>query len=172
MLHSIGDWERISDYARDLTKSALEIKEKKLEISEQAKAELKTLSKAVTEIVSLTTDAFVHSGAGLATKVEPLEQVIDLLVAKCRENHIRRLQDGVCTLERGFVLADTLNSYERISAHCSNIAIAVLEEGKEEFSPHEYMQQVKSGDDPIFQKLFQEYQTCYLSEFPQELMEE
>lgn len=102
MLHSIGDWERISDYARDLTKSALEIKEKKLEISEQAKTELKTLSKAVAEIVSLTTDAFVHSNAELATKVEPLEQVIDLLVAKCRENHIRRLQDGVCTLERGF----------------------------------------------------------------------
>lgn len=172
MLHSIGDWERISDYARDLTKSAMEIKEKKLEISEQAKAELNMLSKAVAEIVSITTDAFVHSDAELAARVEPLEQVIDLLVAKCRENHISRLQDGVCTLERGFVLADTLNSYERISDHCSNIAIAILEEGKEKFSPHEYMQQVKSGDDPVFQKLFRDYQTCYLSEFPQGMMEE
>ncbi|HAJ74001.1 MAG TPA: Na/Pi cotransporter [Lachnospiraceae bacterium] len=163
MLHSIGDWERISDYARDLTKSSMEIKEKKLEISEQAKEELKTLSKAVEEIVSITTDAFAHSDVELATRVEPLEQVIDLLVGKCRENHIHRLQDGECTLQRGFVLADTLNSYERISDHCSNIAIAILEEGKEKFSPHEYMQQVKSGDDPGFQKLFQEYQACYLS---------
>ena len=168
MLHSIGDWERISDYAQDLTKSAMEIKEKKLEISEQAKDELNTLSKAVAEIVSLTTGAFVHSDAELAARVEPLEQVIDLLVAKCRENHIRRLQDGVCTLERGFVLADTLNSYERISDHCSNIAIAILEEGKEEFSPHGYMQQVKSGNDPVFQKLFQEYQACYLPDFHEE----
>ena len=164
MLHSIGDWERISDYARDLTNSSMEISEKKLEISEQAKAELKTLSKAVKEIVDLTADAFVRSDAELAARVEPLEQVIDLLVAKCRENHIRRLQEGVCTLERGFVLADTLNSYGRISDHCSNIAIAILEEGRDEFSPHGYMQQVKSGDDPVFQKLFREYQSRYLTE--------
>ncbi|HBB60958.1 MAG TPA: Na/Pi cotransporter [Lachnospiraceae bacterium] len=165
MLHSIGDWERISDYARDLTKSAMEIKEKNLEISEQAKEELNTLSRAVAEIVSVTTDAFVHSDAELAARVEPLEQVIDLLVAKCRGNHINRLQEGVCTLERGFVLADTLNSYERISDHCSNIAIAVLEESGEEFSPHQYMQQVKSGDNALFQKRFLEYQTQYLADF-------
>lgn len=74
------------------------------------------------------------------------------------------VQDGVCTLGRGFVLADTLNSYERISEHCSNIAIAILEEGEEEFNPHGYMQHVKSGVDPVFQKLFREYQTYYLSE--------
>ena len=164
MLHSIGDWERISDYAQDLSNSAKEIRDKKLEISGQAQTELKTLSKAVEEIVSLTTQAFVASDGKLATKIEPLEQVIDLLVARCRESHITRLQDGECTLERGFVLADTLNSYERISDHCSNIAISVLEEGEEKFSPHEYMKQVKSGDDPVFQGLFHEYQTLYLSE--------
>ena len=167
MLHSIGDWERISDYARDLTKSARENKEKNLEISERAKDELNALTQAVTEIVSLTTDAFVRSDTELATRVEPLVQVIELLAGSCRENHIHRLQDGECTLERGFVLADTLNSYERISDHCSNIAIAVLEEGKDEFNPHGYMRQVKSGDDPVFQKLFREYQARYLSD-PQE----
>ena len=171
MLHSIGDWERISDYARDLTNSAMEIREKKLAISDQARADLQTLSSAVAEIVSITTGAFIASDAELATRVEPLEQVIDLLVAKCRENHIHRLQVGVCTLERGFVLADTLNSYERISDHCSNIAIAVLEEGKEEFSPHGYMQRVKSGDDPVFQKLFGEYQTRYVSAYSPETAE-
>lgn len=166
MLHSIGDWERISDYAQALSKSAKEIRDKRMEISEQARAELHALSKAVAEVVSLTAQSFAAADADLAARVEPLEQVIDLLAGKCRENHIGRLQGGVCTLERGFVLADTLNSYERISDHCSNIAIAVLEYEEESFSPHEYMRQVKSGDDPVFQKLFHEYRELYLSEFP------
>lgn len=167
LLHSIGDWERISDYARDLSKSAREIRDKKLEISAQAKEELGVLSKAVAEIVVMTERAFVTTDAALAQKIEPLEQVIDLLVGKCRESHINRLQEGECTLERGFVLADTLNSYERISDHCSNIAIAVLEAGGETFSPHEYMRQVKSGNDPVFQRLFHEYQERYISIFPE-----
>ena len=163
MLHSIGDWERISDYARDLNKSALEIRDKKLVISADAQEELGALSKAVGDIVALTTQVFSKADAELAVKVEPLEQVIDLLVENCRESHISRLQDGECTLERGFVFADTLNSYERISDHCSNIAIAVLEEGDRQFTPHEYMEHVKSGNDPVFQELFSEYQAQYLS---------
>ncbi|MBQ7174769.1 MAG: Na/Pi cotransporter family protein [Lachnospiraceae bacterium] len=163
MLHSIGDWERISDYARDLNKSALEIRDKKLVISADAQEELGALSKAVGDIVALTTQVFSKADAELAVKVEPLEQVIDLLVENCRESHISRLQDGECTLERGFVFADTLNSYERISDHCSNIAIAVLEEGDRQFTPHEYMEHVKSGNDPVFQTLFSEYQAQYLS---------
>ena len=163
MLHSIGDWERISDYARDLNKSALEIRDKKLVISADAQEELGALSKAVGDIVALTTQVFSKADAELAVKVEPLEQVIDLLVENCSESHISRLQDGECTLERGFVFADTLNSYERISDHCSNIAIAVLEEGDRQFTPHEYMEHVKSGNDPVFQALFSEYQAQYLS---------
>lgn len=166
MLYSIGDWERISDHARDLSHSAREIKEKRLEITRQGKAELLALSKAVEDIVSITKQAYINTDIKLAKKVEPLEQVIDLLVGKCRESHIKRLQGGECTLERGFVLADSLNSYERISDHCSNIAIAVLESGDEPFNPHEYMRYVKSGKDPGFQELFQEYQSQYLSAFP------
>ncbi|MBQ7146170.1 MAG: Na/Pi cotransporter family protein [Lachnospiraceae bacterium] len=168
MLYSIGDWERISDHARDLSHSAREIKEKRLEITRQGKAELLALSKAVEDIVSITKQAYINTDIKLAKKVEPLEQVIDLLVGKCRESHIKRLQGGECTLERGFVLADSLNSYERISDHCSNIAIAVLESGDEPFNPHEYMRYVKSGKDPAFQELFQEYQSQYLSAFPSE----
>lgn len=168
MLYSIGDWERISDHARDLSHSAREIKEKRLEITRQGKAELRALSKAVEDIVSITKQAYINTDIKLAKKVEPLEQVIDLLVGKCRESHIKRLQGGECTLERGFVLADSLNSYERISDHCSNIAIAVLESGDEPFNPHEYMRYVKSGKDPAFQELFQEYQSQYLSAFPSE----
>ena len=163
MLHSIGDWERISDYARDLNQSAREIRDKKLVISAEAQNELGVLSRAIGEIVTMTTQVFGNTDAALAARVEPLEQVIDLLVENCRENHIGRLQEGECTLERGFVFADTLNSYERISDHCSNIAIAVLEEGDRLFTPHEYMEHVKSGNDPVFQQLFGEYQAKYLA---------
>ncbi|MBQ1422804.1 MAG: Na/Pi cotransporter family protein [Lachnospiraceae bacterium] len=163
MLHSIGDWERISDYARDLNQSAREIRDKKLVISADAQNELGVLSGAIGEIVTMTTQVFGNTDAALAARVEPLEQVIDLLVENCRENHIGRLQEGECTLERGFVFADTLNSYERISDHCSNIAIAVLEEGDRLFTPHEYMEHVKSGNDPVFQQLFGEYQAKYLA---------
>ncbi len=163
MLHSIGDWERISDYARDLNQSAKEIRDKKLVISAEAQNELSVLSRAIGEIVTMTTQVFGNTDAALAARVEPLEQVIDLLVENCRENHIGRLQEGECTLERGFVFADTLNSYERISDHCSNIAIAVLEEGDRLFTPHEYMEHVKSGNDPVFQQLFGEYQAKYLA---------
>ena len=163
MLHSIGDWERISDYARDLNQSAREIRDKKLVISAEAQNELGVLSRAIGEIVTMTTQVFGNTDAALVARVEPLEQVIDLLVENCRENHIGRLQEGECTLERGFVFADTLNSYERISDHCSNIAIAVLEEGDRLFTPHEYMEHVKSGNDPVFQQLFGEYQAKYLA---------
>lgn len=163
MLHSIGNFERISDYTLDLLKSSKEIQTKNLEVSEQARNELDVLSKAISEIVSITTEAFIKSDSDLAKKVEPLEQVIDLLVSTCRDNHINRLQEGLCTRERGFILADTLNSYERISDHCSNIAISVLEATEETFSPHDYMRQVKSGDDIYFQEMFNEYQSFYLT---------
>ena len=162
MLHSIGELERISDRAVELVQSAETIKSKDLQVSEQARTELTALARAVADIVALTAQVYANSDANLAKRVEPLEQVIDLLVGKSRENHIVRLQTGVCTLERGFVLADTLTSYERISDHCSNIAVAVLEAEEETFSPHEYLRQVKSGDNPEFQKLFKEYQAIYL----------
>lgn len=164
MLHSIGNLERISDHALDLVKSAEEIDEKKLQVSEQAEAELRTLSAAVTEIIDLTLRAYKNTDAALARRIEPLEQVIDLLVGKCKESHIARLQTGLCTLERGFVLSDTLTSYERISDHCSNIAVAVLESGENAFHPHDYLRQVKSGNNREFTRLFQDYQKKYIPE--------
>ena len=161
MLHSIGNLERISDYALTLVKSAEEIRDKNLQVSEQAKAELEALSNAVKEIITLTANAYKTTDTELAKKVEPLEQVIDLLVEKCRDSHIARLQTGICTLERGFVLADTLNCYERISDHCSNIAVAVLAAGNDTFRPHDYLRQVKSGNNPDFQKMYHSYQLLY-----------
>ena len=162
MLHTIGNFERISDHALNLTESSKEISEKKIQMSEQALSEIKRLGDAVLEIVDITTKAYIDSDTALAEKVEPLEQVIDLLEKNIRSHHVDRLQSGDCTIERGFVLADILNNYERISDHCSNIAVAVLEADNDVFDPHEYTRNVRSEDNENFKKMFAEYKEKYL----------
>ena len=165
MLHVIGNFERISDHALNLTKSAKELDEKKLEMSEQAMSELKALANAIDEIINLSITAYNNMDISSAGKVEPLEQVIDLITETIRTNHIERLQSGECTIERGFVLADILNNYERISDHCSNIAVAVLEADTDMYDPHEYLRKVKSMDNPDFKKRFEAYKDKYFSLF-------
>lgn len=162
ILHTIGNFERISDHTRNLAESAKELSEKKLTLSDSAADELESLQKAVLEIIDLTIDAYEKTDISLAEKVEPLEQVIDLLVETIRLKHTSRLQSGECTIERGFVLADILNNYERISDHCSNIAIAVIEAGTDALDPHEYIRQLKATDNPRFQSLFAGYKEKYL----------
>ena len=163
ILHTIGNFERISDHARNLAESSRETAEKQLTLSESAKAELQTLQNAVLEIVKLTTDAYETMDTALAERVEPLEQVIDLLVETIRLHHTDRLQSGECTIEKGFVLADILNNYERISDHCSNIAVAVLESSSDAYDPHEYLRQIKTMDNPRFKSLFTGYKEKYLA---------
>lgn len=164
MLHTIGNFERISDHALNLTESSKEILDKKIQMSEQALTEIKKLGDAVLEIVDITTKAYINSDTALAERVEPLEQIIDLLAKNIRAHHVDRLQSGDCTIERGFVLADILNNYERISDHCSNIAVAVLEADNDVFDPHEYTRNVRSDDNENFRKMFAEYKDKYLSE--------
>ena len=161
ILHSIGNFERISDHALNLVSSAQEMLEKKIVMSDDAVAELKNLGNAVKEIIALSTDAYASMDTSLAQKVEPLEQVIDLLTQDVRLHHVDRLQSGDCTIENGFVLADILNNYERISDHCSNIAVAVLEADLDLFDPHEYLRSVKSMENPAFKTLFTQYQEKY-----------
>ena len=161
ILHSIGNFERISDHALNLVSSAQEMLEKKIVMSDGAVAELKNLGDAVKEIIALSTDAYASMDTSLAQKVEPLEQVIDLLTQDVRLHHVDRLQSGDCTIENGFVLADILNNYERISDHCSNIAVAVLEADLDLFDPHEYLRSVKSMENPAFKTLFTQYQEKY-----------
>ena len=161
MLHSIGNFERISDHALNLVESATELNDKKLEMSEHAIEELKVLEQAVTEITGMAINAYVSADAPLAEKVEPLEQVIDMLTESIRMKHIDRLQSGDCTIERGFVLADILNNCERISDHCSNIAIAVIEADSDVYDPHEYLRQIKTMNDPGFRKMFDFYKEKY-----------
>ena len=162
ILHSIGNFERMSDHARNLAESAREIADKDIVMSDDAKDELETLQRAVLEITRLAAAAYGSMDISLAEKVEPLEQVIDLLIETIRLRHTGRLQSGECTIERGFILADILNNYERISDHCSNIAVAVLEADADIYDPHEYLRQVKTMDNPKFKSLFSGYKEKYL----------
>jgi len=153
MLHVIGDFERLGDHALNLSKAAIEISEKKMSFTPDATAELKNVSRALDEIMENTFNAYLNDDPVLAGEVEPLEQVVDHLVAKIRKGHISRLQQGQCTIEAGFVLNDILTNYERISDHCSNIAVAIIETKLSAFDTHKYLNDLKYGDEAFKQKL-------------------
>ena len=160
MLHTIGDFERLGDHALNLKKVAQEIHEKKIHFSEKAQKEIATLIEAITEIVVMTTKVYEKNDLALASRVEPLEQVIDNLTAEIKSHHINRLQSGDCTIEMGFVLSDLLTNCERISDHCSNIAVAVIEAQNDTFDPHNYLNKIKYGNED-FKEIFEEYNGKY-----------
>ena len=146
LLKAIGDFERISDHSVNILESAEEIKSKGIEFTTQSKAELDTLCGAVTEIVERATEAFITNNFELACSVEPLEQVIDELKRKLRENHITRLKDGSHTIEVGFVWSDLLTNLERVSDHCSNIAMCVIDEHHHNMNAHEEVRKIRRGN--------------------------
>lgn len=160
LLFVIGDFERISDYAVSILSSAEEIKNKDMKFSEKAQTELRTTVEALSEIVQLTLEAFVNNDVSLAKKVEPLEQVIDGLVAQLRANHIRRLKDGECSIEAGFVWADLAQSIKRVSDHCSNIAGCVIEMSHESMDIHSYLNRIKENS-PEFRNLMEDFSKKY-----------
>ncbi|MGN0557262.1 MAG: Na/Pi cotransporter family protein [Acutalibacteraceae bacterium] len=161
LLHAIGDFERLGDHALNLVCAAEEIRSKSIVFSESAKIELHTLSAAVCEITERTIDAFVSESRDGARRVEPLEQVIDGLIASIKLRHIGRLKQGGCSIEVGFVLSDLLTNFERISDHCSNIAVAVIEIGRNEFDTHRYLSHVKAGGSEQFDRDFAEFESKY-----------
>ncbi len=139
LLHCIGDFERISDHAVNIAEAARELYDKKLKFSKKAAEELAVYTEAVYEVMDLSFAAFASGQRSLAQRVEPLEQVIDYLNEEIKSRHIKRLRKGKCTIELGFTLSDITTSYERISDHCSNIAVAMLQIGEDVFDTHEYM---------------------------------
>ncbi len=160
MLHAIGDFERLGDHAVNLNKVAKELSEKGIIFSEDARRELRLLVKAIDEILTLTADAYKSNNAETAFRVEPLEQVIDHLIASIKSNQITRLQHGDCTIEMGFVLSDMLMNFERISDHCSNVAVAIIETEHHSFDTHKYLNGVKYGDqrfDEAYEDFSQKY---------------
>ena len=162
LLHTIGDFERISDHAVNLVRAAREIKEKNLQFSEKATEELRIITNAVLEILDITTDAFVDNDLRQAIEVEPLEQVIDGLKAELKKRHIRRLQEGKCTIELGFVHSDILTNYERISDHCSNIAACMIQIKEDSMDTHSYLNEVKYSGEPHFTKYFNRFADRYV----------
>jgi len=159
LLHIIGDFERISDHSVNLLESAEEMKEKGIEFTPAAKAELKVLADAVSEITDLALQAFINNDLDAAFSIEPLEEIIDRLKEKLRGQHICRLQQGDCSIEAGFVWSDLLTNLERTSDHCSNIAGCIIE-SNHSLSMHESLQIIKS-ESSEFKKKFAAYSAKY-----------
>lgn len=160
MLHAIGDFERLGDHALNLAKAAEEMNEKSLAFSEVAQKEIKVLRRAVEKILENTMIAYENDNLHIASKIEPLEQVIDKIIYKIRARHIERLQKGECTIELGFILSDILTNYERISDHCSNIAVAVIEAQGDSFDSHKYLHDVKENSE-YYGKKYEEYEEMF-----------
>ena len=144
ILHAIGDFERLGDHAVNLMKAAQEMHDKGISFSPAGQKELAILIDAISEILDITEEAYTKSDVRLAMRVEPLEQTIDVLVMTVKDNHVKRLQSGECSILPGFVLSDILNNLERISDHCSNIAVAVIELAHHSFDTHKYLSDIRS----------------------------
>ena len=161
LLHIIGDFERISDHAVNIVESAEEMRDKKFEFSKEAQAELSVMRAAVYDILKLAEIAFVENDVELAADIEPLEQVVDDLKDKIKANHIIRLQKSQCTIEHGFILADLLNNFERVSDHCSNIGGCVIEiSSYDALDMHKYLSDIKH-DSAAYQKKYAELSEKY-----------
>ena len=146
VLRAIGDFERLGDHAMNLVDIAKEIYDKKMQFSESASKEMDVLTSALKDILERAYHVYETVDESEAVDIEPLEQVIDYLTRDIKANHIQRLQAGICTIETGFVLADILNNFERVSDHCSNIAVSVIETSHSTFGTHGYLSKVKFGN--------------------------
>ena len=156
-LHSLSDFERIGDHATNIAELAKEINQKELVFSDDAQRELQVLSMALEELLALTLKAFKDGDIELAYKVEPLEECIDVLCDEMKLNHIDRVQNGLCSLNHGFVFNDIITNYERVADHCSNIAVAMIELDSNSFDTHKYMTDLKKHRSHRFDELYQAY---------------
>ena len=161
LLRLIGDYERISDHSVNVIESAEEIREKKLELSANARAELAVLTSAVEEVLTLSHRAFVHNDLQAAAMVEPLEQVIDQLKEQMRAHHTIRLQQGDCSIEAGFVWNDLLTNLERVSDHCFNISLCMLETHDENMNLHQYRREAHENQNATYDDLLRSYTEKY-----------
>lgn len=150
LLHCIGDFERISDHAINIMESAKEMYEKEMSFSRKAEEELAIFTGAVKDIINTSIQVFCEEDLKLACTVEPMEEVIDYLNSEIKKRHIKRLRKGKCTIEMGFVLSDITTNYERVSDHCSNIALCLLQLNEENFDTHEYQDNLTSKDNVVF----------------------
>ena len=162
LLHCIGDFERISDHAINIMESAREMYEKELSFSKKAQEELVIFTGAIKDIVNTSLLVFKKEDLKLANMVEPLEEVIDYLNSEVKKRHIKRLRKGKCTIEMGFILSDITTNYERVSDHCSNVALCLLQLNEENFGTHEYQYNLNNKENAQFmaevKRLREQYQ--------------
>lgn len=161
LLHTISDFERISDHAINMIEIAQEMENNSHYFSDSAKADFSTLFAALTEISGLTVKAFIDNDTVLAMNVEPLEEVIDDLTKTIRDKHIERLRKGECSPELGVYLSDLLINCERVSDHCSNIAVSIIQISKSNMNSHDYLSSIKAGRSPQFLKSYTAYGQKY-----------
>lgn len=164
LLRIIGDLERISDHSVNILESAREIQNKNLSFSAPAQKELSVMINAVSDILDMTLEAFRNGDLKKAYDVEPLEQVVDNLQILLKKRHVSRLRKNECTIEMGFVLSDLLTNLERVSDHCSNIAVCMIEIAHESFDTHGYIQELKLNHDKEFDENVQKLSKKYMLE--------
>ena len=162
-LRALTDFERISDHALNIAQRAAELYEKKAEFSEKAKKEMANLVDAITRILDLTFDSFQNDDSETACRVEPLEQVIDQICRKMKDRHAARLQKGKCTFANGYVFNDLIADFERVSDHCSNVAIVIVELLDNAMDVHELSEHVRHDHEHHFDEYYAEYAEKYLA---------
>ncbi len=160
-LHTLSDFERISDHAMNLAEVAAEINEKKVTFSSNAERELKVLTAAVTEVMDIAIRAFIENDIETAYLVEPLEERIDVMCDEMKVRHVDRLKQGICSLSQGFVFNDILTNFERVADHCSNIAIAIIELEADAYDTHDYIINLKELRSHDFDALLEQYTAKY-----------
>ena len=160
-LHTLSDFERISDHAMNICQTAREIQEKKIQFSPDGRRELDVLLGAINEIVELSFNSFIEEDIEKAYRVEPLEEHIDVLCDEFKLRHVERLQSGNCSLRVGFVFNDLLTNFERVADHCSNIAIAMIELSRDEYDTHDYVIHLKELREHSFDDLYNYYAGKY-----------
>ena len=161
ILHNVGDLERISDHAKNISESALELHQKGIKFSTDAEREVGIFMNAVREIVNLAVDSFVEKDVEMAASVEPLEEVIDEIHADVKNRHIERLRKGICTIELGFILSDLGTNLERVADHCSNLAICTIEAAEGAFDMHRYTSRIKKYDVDEFEQKERGFEAKY-----------
>ena len=161
LLKLIGDFERISDHSVNILESAEELRDKEISFTEEAGKDMASLTGAVSEILDLAISTFKSNNLEQAYKVEPLEQVIDKLILKLHDGHIKRLKSGECSIEAGFILNDLTTNFERVADHCSNIAIRVIDAAGNNMNVHESLRDIKN--EPFFNEQYALYKQKYLA---------